>query len=70
MSDWDLNYAALRQHQEDLLREAEHQRLVRTLRQSRKASLKGKKSWRLLGLTHEKEQCDRGSGKAETAEGR
>jgi hypothetical protein len=69
MSDWNVNYAALRQHQEDLLREAENQRLVRALRQSRKASLKGRRSWKLLGLPHEKERCERGSGNAETAEG-
>jgi hypothetical protein len=70
MNDWNVNYAVLRQHQENLLREAENRRLVRALRQIRKASLKGRRSWKLLGLPHEKEQFELGSGKAETAEER
>ena len=71
LSDWNVDYAALREHQEDLLREAENRRLVRALRQSRKASLKGRRSWKKpLGLPHEEERCERGSMNAEAAKGR
>ena len=70
MSDPNANYVVLRQHQEDLLREAENRRLVRALRHSRKASLKGRKSRKLLGLSHEEERCKRGSRSAEAAKGR
>jgi hypothetical protein len=71
MSDWNVDYAALRQHQEDLLREAENRRLVRALRQSRKASLKGRRNWKkLLGLPHEAERRELGRRNAEAAKGR
>jgi hypothetical protein len=70
MSDWNADYAALRQHQEDLRREAENRRLVRALRQSRKASLKGRRSWKVLSLPHEEERCQRGSRNSEAAKGR
>jgi len=71
MSHSNVDYAALRQPQEDLLQEAEHRRLVRALRQSRKASLIGRRSWKKpSGLPHGEERCARGSRSAEAAKGR
>ena len=45
MDSWDVDHTVVRQ--EDLLREAENRRLVRALRQSRKASRRDRRSRKL-----------------------
>ena len=47
MESWNGDYTVVRQRQQDLLREAENRRLVRTLRDSRRASHKGRRSRKL-----------------------
>ncbi len=44
MDDWDVEHTVLRRRQQDLLREAENRRLVRALRESRKASHEDRRS--------------------------
>jgi hypothetical protein len=47
MDSWNGDHTVLRQRQRYLLREAENRRLVRTLRESRRASHKGRRSRKL-----------------------
>ena len=47
MESWNGDHTVVRQRQQDLLREAENRRLVRTLRDSRRASHKGRRSRKL-----------------------
>ena len=48
MDSWNGDHTVLRQRQQDLLREAENRRLVRTLRESRRARHKGRRSRKVL----------------------
>jgi hypothetical protein len=47
MDSFNGDHTDLRQRQQDLLREAENRRLARTLRESRRASHKGRRSRKL-----------------------
>ncbi len=47
MDSWNEDHAVLRQRQQDLLRDAENRRLVRTLRESQRANHKGRRSRKL-----------------------
>ena len=44
MDDWDVEHTVLRRRQQDLLREAENRRLVRVLRENRKANHEDRRS--------------------------
>ncbi len=48
MDNWNGDHAVLRQHQQELLQEAESRRLARALREGRKASHKGRRSWKMF----------------------
>ena len=50
MESWNGDHTVVRQRQQDLLREAENRRLVRTLRDSRRASHKGRRSRKLSSV--------------------
>jgi hypothetical protein len=50
MDDLDVEYTVLRRRQQDLLREAENRRLVRALRESRKASRENRRSRKVLSI--------------------
>ena len=50
MDDWDVDYTVLRRRQQDLLREAENRRLVRALRESRKASHEDRRGRKVLSF--------------------
>jgi hypothetical protein len=48
MDSWNGDHEVARQHQQELLQEAENRRLARALRESRKASRKGRRSWKMF----------------------
>jgi hypothetical protein len=50
MDDWELEHTVLRRRQQDLLREAENRRLVRSLRESRKASHEDRRVRKILSI--------------------
>ena len=50
MDDLDVEYTVLRRRQQDLQREAENRRLVRALRESRKASRENRRSRKVLSI--------------------
>jgi hypothetical protein len=51
MDDLDVEHMVLRRRQQALLREAENRRLVRALRESRKASHEDRRSRKVLCIT-------------------
>ena len=51
MDNWNGDHTVLRQHQQELLQEAENRRLARALRESQKASREDSRSRRVLRLT-------------------
>ena len=50
MDNWNVDYEVLRQHQQELLQEAENRRLARALREGRKASREDTRGRRVLRL--------------------
>ena len=50
MDNWNGDYTVLRQHQQELLQEAENLRLARALREGRKASREDTRGRRVLRL--------------------
>ena len=50
MDNWNGDYTVLRQHQQELLQEAENRRLARALREGRKASREDTRGRRVLRL--------------------
>ena len=51
MDNWNGDHEVSRQHQQELLQEAENRRLARALRESQKASREDSRSRRVLRLT-------------------
>jgi hypothetical protein len=50
MDNWNVDHTVLRQHQQELLQEAENRRLARALREGRKASREDTRGRRVLRL--------------------
>ena len=50
MDNWNVDYTVLRQHQQELLQEAENRRLARALRESQKTGREGTRGRRVLRL--------------------
>ena len=50
MDNWNGDYTVLRQHQQELLQEAENRRLARALREGRKESREDTRGRRVLRL--------------------
>jgi hypothetical protein len=50
MDNWNGNHTALRQHQQELLQEAENRRLARALREGRKPNREDTRGRRVLRL--------------------
>jgi hypothetical protein len=48
MDSWNGDHAVAHQRQQELLQEAENRRLARALRESRKASHRGRRSWKMF----------------------